>query len=162
MVADVTKQLVVGLMVVIATHPALAAKSSGYAALAFGAIIGGYSPVLSVENKTRLAQLVSHKTSLGSVSGAITINADSIICHAGNVDIAAFGCELTFGTKKVTLSGRRAIELFAVIGELGVPGDGAAGTIYQAMHNVSCTIRPSLIARKDGSGADCRFDPGPA
>jgi hypothetical protein len=144
--------------------PALAASSSssGYSALAFGVIVGGYSPALSTGNKTRLARLLENKTGTGPARGKITINANSVVCRASNVAIAAFGCQLTFGTHTVTLSGRRANELFAVIGEMGVPGDGAAGTIYEALHAVSCTIDPVGLAQKGGGGADCSFEPGPA
>ena len=98
--------------------PALAASSSGYSALAFGVIVGSYSPALSTGNKTRLAQLLENKAGTGPARGTITINANSVVCRASNVDIAAFRCQLTFGTRTVTLSGRRANELFAVIGEM--------------------------------------------
>ncbi len=97
----------------------------------------------------------------GASSKRVDVRADAVICHAGDVDIAAFGCDLTFGAKKLHLTGRHANELFATIGEAGVPPDGAAGTIYEALHALDCVIDPAGIARKDGGGATCSFDPGP-
>ena len=82
--------------------------------------------------------------------GPIQVNADAVICHAGDVDIASFGCELTFGTTKVELTGRKANELFATIGEAGVSPDGAAGTIYEGLHALSRVIDTAGIARRDG------------
>ena len=91
----------------------------------------------------------------------VVVKSDAVVCRAGNVDITTFRCDLTFGAKKVSLQGRRAHELFATILEAGVPGEGAAGTIYAALHNLSCTIDPPTIAQNSGAGADCTFDPGP-
>jgi hypothetical protein len=69
-----------------------------------------------------------------------------VICRAGDIDIAAFECELTFGAERVELTGRHANELFATIGEAGVPPEGAAGTIYEGIHAMRCVIDPSAVA----------------
>ena len=90
----------------------------------------------------------------------ITIKADSIVCRAGNIDITQRSCELTFGQKKVTLSGRKAHELFATLAEAGVRPDGAAGTIRESLSRLSCTIDPNEVKQKAGGGATCNFDPG--
>jgi len=60
----------------------------------------------------------------------------------------------------VNLKGRRAHELFATIGEVGVPADGAAGTIFEALSYLDCTINPHEIEQRAGGGASCSFDPG--
>jgi hypothetical protein len=138
---------------------ASAADASGHSALALGAIVGGNSATLPANQKAALAKLLDGKTVPSK--GKITVTADAVVCHAGDVDIASFGCDLTFGSKKVTLSGRKANELFATLIEAGVPGDGAAGTIYEAVHALSCVIDPAAIAQNDGSGATCSFQPGP-
>jgi hypothetical protein len=55
---------------------------------------------------------------------------------------------------------RRAHELFATVGEVGVPLDGAAGTMFEALSHFDCTINPHEIQQKAGGGASCSFDPG--
>ena len=90
----------------------------------------------------------------------ITIKADSIVCRASNIDITQRSCELTFGAKKVALSGRKAHEMYATIAEVGVPADGAAGTIFESLSHLVCTIDPNEVKQKAGGGATCNFDPG--
>lgn len=141
-------------------RPAAAATASGHSALALGATVGAYSTELTSDYKTVLGELLDGKAVAAS-KGKITVNAAAVTCHAGDVDIASFRCELTFGTKQVALTGRKANELFATIGEAGVQTDGAAGTIYEGLHAMSCVIDPAGIAQKDGSGAACSFEPGP-
>lgn len=144
-----------------ATMPsAVAASASGHSALALGALVGSYSTVLTSHDKAVLAGLLDAKA-VGAVSGPIAVRAGAVVCHAGDVDIAAFACELTFGAKMIQLTGRRANELFATAGAAGVPPDGAAGILYEALHALDCVIDPAGIARKDGGGATCSFDAGP-
>jgi len=78
------------------------------------------------------------------------------------VDLAAYGCTLTFGTKTVKFVGRRANELYATMVESGVASDGAAGTIYEAVHTLTCSLDPKVLASKDGGGAACNYSPGPS
>jgi hypothetical protein len=152
---------ITGLALAAAAQSAAAATAGGYSALALGALVGSYSTTLSSHNKAVLAKLLDGRTAGASSKATINVKADAVICHAGDVDIASFGCELTFGAKKVDLTGRHANELFATLGEAGVQSEGAAGTIYEALHAMSCVIDPAAIAKKDGSGATCNFDPGP-
>jgi hypothetical protein len=93
-------------------------------------------------------------------SGKIAVTADSVVCRASDVDITARSCRLGFGAKTVTLLGRRAHELGATIAEAGVVSEGAAGTIFESLTHLSCTIDPGMIRQKAGGGADCTFDPG--
>jgi hypothetical protein len=113
---------------------------------------------LDKATKHRLGLLIADRSTPGAV---ITVAADSVVCRAGNVDIAVFSCALKFGGKTVNLSGRAAHEVFATLAENGVPGDGAAGTIYEAVHALNCTLDPAAIAQKDGGGASCSFIAGP-
>jgi hypothetical protein len=71
------------------------------------------------------------------------------------------GATTRYASRGISLQGRHAHELFATILEAGMPGEGAAGTIYEALHNLTCTIDPPTIAGNSGAGADCTFDPGP-
>ena len=91
---------------------------------------------------------------------ASSVKADKIVCRASNVDISFHSCALTFRSKTINLKGRRAHELFATVGEVGVPPDGAAGTMFEALSHLDCTINPQEIQQKAGGGASCSFDPG--
>jgi hypothetical protein len=77
------------------------------------------------------------------------------------VDIAAFSCVLDFGSGTVSLSGRAAHEVFATLLENGVPGDGAAGTIYEAVLRLQCRLDPQEIAQKGGGGLPAAMSKGP-
>jgi hypothetical protein len=150
-----------GLAVLTASQSAVSATASSHGALALSALVGSYSTLLTAQEKAVLSQLLDGKTTASRYKATITINADSVICRAGDVDITAFACELTFGVEKLALTGRQASELFATLGEAGVFAEGAAGTIYESLHAMSCVVDPAAIARRDGSGATCTFAPGP-
>ena len=91
---------------------------------------------------------------------AIVVTADRIVCRTGNVDITVRNCEVTFGKKVKTVAGSTANEIFATEALAGVPPDGAAGSNFESLSKLSCTIDPNAIRQKDGSGADCTFQPG--
>jgi hypothetical protein len=151
---------IAGLALAVSTHSAAAAIVSGHGALALGALVGSYSTTLTGHDKAVLARLFDGKAA-GKPAKTILVKSDAVVCHAGDVDISAFGCALTFGAKTLQLTGRRANELFATIGEAGVPPEGAAGKIYAGLHAMSCVVDPAAIAQKGGGGATCSFDPGP-
>jgi hypothetical protein len=135
--------------------------SSGSGALALAALVGDHSPALSRKEKHVLRAFLDGKSKVRfPAKKTITVSADSVSCSAGNVDLTAHSCNLAFGKKTVTFHGRRAHELYATLIENGVPGDGAAGTIYEAVSKLSCTIDPTEIESKDGGGASCQFAPG--
>ena len=135
--------------------------SSGSGALALAALVGDHSPLLSRKEKHVLAKFLAGKSKVRfPAKKKITVATDSVTCRAGNVDLAAHSCDLTFGKKTATLHGRMAHELYATLIENGVPSDGAAGTIYEAVSKLSCTIDPAEIESKDGGGASCEFTPG--
>ena len=135
---------------------------SGQAALALAALVGEYSPLLSAHDKHTLARVFD-----GGLQGhfgaaqTITVQADSIVCRASNVDITARSCELTFGTNKPTVRGRKAHELFATLAEVGVPSEGAAGTVFESLTQMTCTVDLNQLLQRAGGGAVCSFSPGP-
>ena len=51
-------------------------------------------------------------------------------------------------------------ELYATIDEVGVSPDRAAGSVFESLSNLNCTIDPNEITQKAGGGASCTFDPG--
>jgi hypothetical protein len=136
---------------------ASAQSVEGYGALALGAIVGGDSPLLSASRKTVLAELLGGESASVSDAGKVSVEVDRVLCRAGNVDITAFGCDLTFGARTVHLSGRSAHELFATLGDVGVKSEGAAGTIYRGLFEMRCTIDPHAVSQATGGGADCAY-----
>ena len=135
------------------------ATISGPNALALAGVVALYSPLLSADERETAAALFVGEKDV-RYAKKITITADKIACRVSNVDISARSCELTFNGKKQTVSGRRANEIFATEALAGVPSDGAAGSVFETLSNLNCTLDPKAIRQKDGSGANCSFDPG--
>jgi hypothetical protein len=150
---------VVAISILIAgTAVASAASISGSGALALAAVVASHSPELSPAEKKEIAAIFDGKGE-GTYKGKITVAADKVVCRAGNVDITMRSCELTFGKKTQSFTGREANELYATEAMAGVPSDGAAGTIYEGLANLKCTLDPRAIHQNDGSGAECSYDP---
>jgi hypothetical protein len=135
------------------------ATISGPNALALAGVVALYSPLLSADERETAAALFVGEKDV-RYAKRITITADKIACRVSNVDISARSCELTFNGKKQTVSGRRASEIFATEALAGVPSDGAAGSVFETLSNLNCTLDPKAIKQKDGSGANCAFEPG--
>lgn len=81
-----------------------------------------------------------------------------MVCRVSNVDITTRSCELTFKSAKQTISGRRASEIFASEAMAGLPADGAAGSVFESLSKLGCTLDPAAIRKKAGAGADCSFE----
>ena len=145
----------------LASHQLAKADTTGHAALALGVIVGDYSPLLGWTTKIDLAKLLEDRKLGASKQKVIVVTADSVVCQAGDVDLAGYSCTLTFGTVKRTGTGRKANELFATLIEAGVPSDGAAGHVFESVSKLECKLDPKALAAKDGSGASCTFQPGP-
>ncbi len=139
---------------------ALAGTADGSGAVALAALVGQNSPLLSPRAKELLAKFLDGETKVGSLADqTISVKVDKLTCKASNVDITLHSCELVFGTRTATLSGRRAHELFATLAEIGVPPDGAAGSIFEAVANLTCTIDPNEVKQMSGGGAHCDYAP---
>ena len=135
------------------------ATVSGPNALALAGVIALYSPLLSGDERETTAALFVGEKDV-PYAKKITIIADKIVCRVSNVDITARSCELTFRGKKQTIAGRRASEIFATEALAGVASDGAAGSVFESLSNLNCTLDPKAIKQKDGSGASCSFEAG--
>jgi hypothetical protein len=133
-------------------------STSGHAALALAAIVGSMSPRLTAAQKTVLGHYLASNPSLDAHAAKIQVNAASITCGVSDVDITRSFCDLKIGTAPVKhLNGRAAHELYATLGEVGVQGDGAAGTIYNGVKTLHCEVSPSDIAEEGGAGATCTW-----
>ncbi len=134
------------------------ATVSGSVALALAGVVAPHSLLPAAEKKA-VAALFDGKSSI-SYANNIIVTADKIVCRTSNVDITARSCELTFNTTKRNLTGREANEIYATLVMAGVPSDGAAGSIFEALSKLSCTLDPKVIKDNAGGGADCSFEPG--
>ena len=135
------------------------ATVSGSTALALAGVIAPLSKLLTSAEKKAMAMLFAANSDI-PYKKKIVVTADKIVCRSSNVDITARSCEVTFGTKVKTVNGPTANEIFATEALAGVPGDGAAGSNFESLSKLKCTIDPGAISQKDGSGADCTFEAG--
>ena len=133
-------------------------KISGSTALALAGVIAPLSPILSGAEKKAVAMLFAANADI-PYKKPIVVTADRIVCRTSNVDITLRNCEVTFGKKVKTVNGSTANEIFATEALAGIPPDGAAGSNFESLSKLSCTIDPNAIRQKDGSGADCTFQP---
>ena len=152
----------VGLVFLSALAPAAAqaGASSGSSALALSAIVGELSPQTSAADKKLLAAYFAGRAEAPHAKGQhVAVKADAIDCRAGNVDITSRACELSFGAKKIELSGRKANELYATLIENGVVAEGAAGSSHASITALDCIVDADEVAEKAGGGARCAFTP---
>lgn len=155
------KRIALSVFALAITAQSASADTTGPRALALAALVATHSPSLSGQDKHAIARLFDGYLNFRFPAGRkITVQADAILCRASNVDITSRSCTLTFGTHTPMLKARRAHELFATIAEAGVPEDGAAGSLFEGLSHLNCTIDPAEIKQKAGGGADCKFDPG--
>jgi len=136
---------------------ASAETTGGSAALALAAVVATASPVLGSAERKAVDELFAENSSI-SYTKKIVVTADKIVCRTSNVDITLRSCELSFGKKTKTINGRAANELYATEAMAGVPADAAAGTNYESVAKLSCTLDPQAIKQKDGSGANCSYE----
>jgi hypothetical protein len=139
---------------------AASGNATGPTAMALGGVVASYSPLLSPSDRNAVAQLFDGKIIDFPADRKISITSESVNCRMSNVDIISRTCNLAFGAQKPSLSGRQASELFATLVAAGVPSEGAAGTIYETITKLDCTIDPNKIRKKDGGGAQCVFETG--
>jgi hypothetical protein len=141
------------------TAEAASATASGSAALALAGVVAPCSPLLSAGEKKAVAAFFAGDANFAT-SKKISVTADKIVCRISDVDITARSCELTFKTTTHTVTGRKANEIYATEVFAGVPSDGAAGSIFESLSKLTCTLDPKELKDKAGGGATCSFDTG--
>jgi hypothetical protein len=137
---------------------ASAGTAAGSAALALAGVVATYSPLLSSAEKKAVAAFFAGNAGF-PYKKKIFVTADKIVCRISNVDITARSCELTFKKATHTIKGREANELYATEVFAGAPSDGAAGSIFESVSKLNCTLDPAGIKDKGGGGADCSYEP---
>jgi hypothetical protein len=158
---DLRQAAILFVALLLANQSASAATAAGSGALALASLVAAHSPLLSRYEKRVMARLLNGRSNVAfPANRKISVKADAIACRASNVDITLHSCKLTVGAASARLTGREAHELYATMAEAGVPPEGAAGSIFESLARLVCTIDPHAIAQKAGGGADCTFDPG--
>jgi hypothetical protein len=143
----------------LANHAAFAGSIDGNGTLALAALVGQHSPNVKAGDKIVLEKFLNGRTNVPyPQNNKITVAAGAVTCQVGDVDITQHSCDLTFGAKNVATQGRKAKELYATLAEVGVPPNGAAGSLIEAVSNLDCTIDPAEVKQK-GGGAHCTFAP---
>ncbi len=135
---------------------ATAGSVTGPAALALAGVVAQYAPIPAA-NKKAVAAFFKGDPNF-PYKGKISVMADKIVCRSSNVDITARACDVTFKIKKQTLTGREANELFATQAMAGIPADGAAGSSFESLAKLNCTLDPAQLKAKDGGGAECSYE----
>ena len=139
-----------------ATSAASAASITGQAALALAGVVALYAP-MPAANKKSVAALFKGDTNF-PYTAKIMVTADKIVCRTSNVDVTARSCELTFKTSTKMLKGREANELYATEAMAGIAPDGAAGSNFESLSKLSCTLDPKVLKQKGGGGAECSYE----
>jgi hypothetical protein len=135
---------------------AFAGSATGSVALALAGV-AAHSPKLSPAEKKTVAAFFDGKTDV-PYTARIKVTADTIVCRTGNVDITARSCDVTFAGETISFRGREANELYATEAMAGVPSDGAAGSIFEGVTRLNCTLDPAAIKDKSGGGAECAYE----
>jgi hypothetical protein len=143
-----------------APQAALAETADGSGTLALAALAGENSPLVTPAAKELLAKFLDGEPKASFPAGqTIAVKVDKLTCKASNVDITLHSCELVFGSRTATLTGRRAHELFATLAEIGVPPDAGAGSVFEAIAKLDCKIDPNEVMQMSGGGAHCDYAP---
>jgi hypothetical protein len=144
----------------LANTAAFAGSVYGSSALALAAIVAEHSPRVQASDKILLGRFLNGQLNPPHASKKkTTVAANAVTCKTSDVDITLHACDLTFGARKITTHGRMAHELYATLAEAGVPPDGAAGSVFEAISDLNCTIDPGEVQQKSGGGARCTFAP---
>jgi len=158
------KKLIVAALVLAATPQVASAatgSATGPAALALAAVIAQHSPRIRPFDRRVITRLFRGNTRFGFTPNTkISVDVDSMTCRVSNVDITSRSCELTFGSRKRTLTGREASEIIATAAAAGIKSEGAAGSSVQSVSKLQCTIDPNEVMQKAGGGAECSFEAG--
>ena len=156
------KTCVLAAGLVLLEGPAMAAGVEGNGALALAAMVAAHSPSVSPAEKALLSAYLDGRPKVGFRGPRkIVVKADSVTCRISNVDITAKSCELAFHGRTLSAFGREAQALYATLIEVGVPSSGAAGSIYEAVKRLQCTIDPAEVRQEAGGGASCNFENAP-
>jgi hypothetical protein len=150
----------IGQAAVSSSATAATLTANGPSALALAAVIASQSSLLGAFDKLAITRLFEGKRPIIRRLNKITVAADAVVCKMSNVDITARSCELTFRSRKQSITGRDANEVYGTLAVAGVMSEYAAGSIIESIKNLECTVDPVQIEQKSGGGATCTFEAG--
>src|SRR5262249_14926552 len=160
-VAAMKKLVIPALAIMLLPHAASAAPgtATGPAGFALAAVIAQHSPLIRPLDRRVIARLFGGSARFGfPPNTTISVEADAVTCRVSNVDLTSRSCELTFGQRKRTLTGREANEIFATAAAAGIAAEGAAGSSILGISKLRCTIDPNAIMQKAGGGTECSYE----
>lgn len=131
----------------------------GEPALAFAALVGHYSPGLTAAQKHILFRFLGGQTAFASSNATITFQVDEVQCRQGHVELQEHSCRITYGGAVTTLGGEEGAGILAEMIVAGVPGQGAAGSMYVDAQMITCTLDVAELKSPDGGGASCTYTP---
>jgi len=159
--SDLRRAAILSVPLLLAHHTTSAETVTGSRALALASLVAMASPLVSRHEKRVMTRLFGgHSDLIFPADRKISVAANAVVCRVSSADITWRSCKLTFGTMSANLGGREAHELYAAIAEADGPSEGAAGSIFESLSHLVCTIDPREIAQRGGGGAECVFDPG--
>ena len=143
---------------IVSGQTALAADVSGNVAVSLAALVGEHSPLLPWRDRKLLDAYLEGRPHASFPSAQIVVvKADEVTCRISDVDITGKDCTLKFGGRSISLAGRQAEALYATLVWAGVPSSGAAGSIFEGVKGLDCTINPAEVRQESGGGAKCAF-----
>ena len=92
-----------------------AMKATGRGALALTSLVADQSPTVRARDRRVLSQMFNGAAAVGPKIEKIEVQADSVVCRVGNVDVTQHDCTLTFGNRRVREECRRAHELYTTL-----------------------------------------------
>src|ERR1700731_2412638 len=137
-IAQMMRVILFAVFTIVGQQVAVAAPvtATGPIALALAAVVAQHSPLGRAFDKRIIARLFGGRTNFGFTPNTkISVTADSVVCRTSNFDITARTCDLTFGVRKRTLTGREANEVSATGLTAGASSEGAAGSRAASVRN---------------------------
>jgi hypothetical protein len=134
-----------------------AATTAGPGALALAALVADRSPTMATAQKHQTAQIFNGNVPSAPTGYTISVRANNVTCRVGDVNLTARSCTLTFGANIISLQGRQANELYATMGEAGIHAQGTAGSFYEQVKRLSCTLALDTLRANTGTGASCMY-----
>jgi hypothetical protein len=126
------------------------------ALLALATLVAEHSRNVKAGDKFLLGKFLNGQTYASKKK--IAVAADAVTCKTSDVDITLHSWSDLWSEKDHDTR-QKAHELYATLAEVGVPPDGTAGSIFEAVSNLDCTIEPDEVKQKAGGGAHCTFVP---
>jgi hypothetical protein len=136
------------------TIPALVQRCRGADPSTLAAVIAQHSPPVRAFEKRVIVRLLRGSTSFGFPP----VDAHSVVYRVSNVHITSRNCDLSFGSRKRTLTGREVNELGATTAVPGIPPRKPQAQAPKASPIAARSTRRSCGGRRCGLFRDGAVD----